>query len=53
MSLSIALLLVAVLAGIAVVARWARTDGGPRPTPMPRAEDTWCPVLPTRPYGLS
>jgi hypothetical protein len=47
-ALLISLLVTAVIA----VANWLAEDGGPRRSPIPRAQDRWSIDLPSRPYAL-
>lgn len=51
MNLILAFAILAVIGMAIVAARWAGTDGGPRRTPPPRAENEWSPDLPDHPYS--
>jgi hypothetical protein len=52
-TLLIAALLISLLVtAVVAVADWLAEDGGPRRSPMPRAQDGWSIDLPSRPYSL-
>jgi hypothetical protein len=49
--LLIALIVSLAVAAATAMARWLGDDGGPRHSPLPRAEDSWSIDQPSRPYA--